>query len=272
MHLLYGISRVVYFLLYFVFRFRRTVVMDGLHNAFPEKTEGEIQQICKSFYKNYADVLMEMVKSLRFDVQKIRKCVEFSDFEEVLRSLQSGQAVLVCVAHQCNLEWLLIAMGAKFEFPVDVIYRPASSQRVEELMKETYTRYGANLIEDGSVIKLLMQRKNVPRIVLIAADQAPQVKDNTVWKKFLNQETGFFTAPETIARFAGYPVFFLGMRRLKRGHYSASFKQIACPPYGDDENAIVNAYIDEVESQITEQPSDWFWMHKRWKRKKPLYS
>lgn len=272
MYFLYGISKLVYFLFYFVLRTRRRVVIKGLSNSFPEKTDGEIRQICKTFYQNYADVLVEMIKSLRIEAQQVGRRVEFQNAEAILEQLEDGQAILVCVAHQCNIEWLLIAVCNKFDFPMDVIYRPISNKSVERLMIKTYTRFGANPIDDRSVVKQLMQRRKLPRIVVIAADQSPQVKDNTVWTNFLNQETGFFAAPETIASFVGYPVFFLGMRRLKRGNYSAWFKQIAKPPYRDQKNAIVNAYIHEVESQIIEQPSDWFWAHNRWKRKKPLYS
>ena len=92
-----------------------------------------------------------------------------------------------------------------------------SSPWVEKVTTETYTRFGGVLIDDRSVVREIMLRRSVPRVVAIVADQSPNLADHTVWVAFLNQQTAFYLAPDTIARFANYPVYFLGMRRIARG-------------------------------------------------------
>ena len=48
--ILYVKSDVFYFLLFYVVRYRKKVVYTNLRNAFPEKTENEIDQIARKFY------------------------------------------------------------------------------------------------------------------------------------------------------------------------------------------------------------------------------
>src|ERR1700742_1503543 len=62
--LLYGFSDGLAFLLYGVIRYRRSIVLDNLRNAFPEKTKAEHRQIARKFYRNFTDSFMETVKLL----------------------------------------------------------------------------------------------------------------------------------------------------------------------------------------------------------------
>ena len=53
--LLYGISDMLAFLTYYVFGYRKTVVLNNLAIAFPEKSEAERKKIAKQFYRNFSD-------------------------------------------------------------------------------------------------------------------------------------------------------------------------------------------------------------------------
>jgi KDO2-lipid IV(A) lauroyltransferase len=110
------------------------------------------------------------------------------------------------------------------------------------------------------------------RVIAMAADQTPIRKEEKYWASFLNQDTPFYVGLEKLARITKYPVYFASARRTRRGHYEATMKKIAEPPYGrDDENAIIEQYARETERVILEDPPNWLWSHKRWKYKKPLY-
>jgi lauroyl/myristoyl acyltransferase len=60
------------------------------------------------------------------------------------------------------------------------------------------------------------------------------------------------------------------MQRIRRGHYEVEFKLLTEPPYSKD--TIMPAYIKAAEAQIQSAPQDWFWLYKRWKYPRPLYS
>jgi KDO2-lipid IV(A) lauroyltransferase len=50
--ILYRISDFAYFIIYYVVKYRRDVVMSNLQIAFPEKSDTDKIQIAKKFYKN----------------------------------------------------------------------------------------------------------------------------------------------------------------------------------------------------------------------------
>ncbi len=268
---LYGFGFIVYLLVYRIFRVRKEVVLTNLGNTFPDLASADVAELARKVYRNYSDVLMEMVKSLTMSGEELIDRVRFDNLDVVVKELEGGQPLLVTLAHYGNIEWLLLALCCKLDYPVEAIYRPLSSVWVEKVATRTYTRFGGSLIDDGAVVREIMQRKNTPRVVAIVSDQAPNIDDHSVWVTFLNQQTAFYLAPDTIARFTSYPVYFLAMRRTGRGRYSARFDTVAQPPYAGRERAVINGYIENVEKQILDCPEDWLWMHKRWKRKRSVY-
>lgn len=268
---LYGFGYIVYLLLYRILRVRKAVVMDNLRGSFPDRESSESEMLARHFYRNYCDVLMEMIKSMTMSREELMDRVRFDGLEVLEQTLSRGQPVLVTLAHYGNIEWLLLALCCRLKHPIEAIYRPLSSAWLEKVTTDTYTRFGGTLIDDRSVVREIMKRRSVPRVVAIVSDQAPNIDDHSIWVTFLNRETAFYLAPDTIARFANYPVYFLSMRRTSRGYYAAGIERIAEPPYTGREQVVVRAYIESVEKQILDRPEDWLWMHRRWKRKKPVY-
>lgn len=267
---LYGLAWLVYFLVYRVFRARRRVVESNLRRSFPDMGEEAITRLSRRVYRNFADVLVEMLCSLNLPEEEFRARVEFSGDDAVRTDLEGGRPVLLLMAHQCNIEWLLLAACLRFRQPVEAVYRPLANPAIEKLMREAYTRFGGRIIDDRSVVRSIAKRRTEPRIVTLISDQLPNVKDDSYWTTFLNQETGFFMAPGNIARFTGYPVYFATMNRRCRGHYDVAFRKISEPPC-PDAGVVMRAYVRAVEEQILAAPEDWFWMHRRWKRQRVMY-
>lgn len=260
----------IYVIVYYLARARRAVVQENLAQAFPEKTALERRQTGQAFYRHYSEVMVEMVKSFSISKQALLDRVTFNDAEILQEYLDNGQAVLATAAHHCNIEWLLLACSAKFSCPFEAIYRPLSDTQLEKLSYDAHRRFGGTPINDRAVVKEIMARRNVPRIIAIVPDQSPNVGDDKHWVSFLNQETAFFLAPEVVAKFAKYPVVFLGMQRTGRGRYQINVSRLAEPPYTND-HLITERYVSLVEQQIRNDPSNWLWAHKRWKHRRSLY-
>ena len=60
---LYGVSDVVRFILYYVIKYRRRVVWSNLKSSFPEKSDEELKQVEKKFYRFLCDVFLETLKT-----------------------------------------------------------------------------------------------------------------------------------------------------------------------------------------------------------------
>ncbi len=59
---LYVLSDVIFFLTFYVLRYRRSVVMTNLENSFPQKSKSELHAISKAFYKNLCDYAAETLR------------------------------------------------------------------------------------------------------------------------------------------------------------------------------------------------------------------
>jgi len=268
---LYSFSRPLYVLLFYIIRFKRDIAKNNIYNSFPTLDPEEKYKLLKAHYKNYSEVVFEIIKSFNMKPEEILEHVEFENTEEIEKHLQQEQTVLLTLAHQSNLEWAILAVNQKLNFPLENIYKPLHKQWANELTIEESERFNITLMPAKTCVTELIKRTKQTRIVAITPDQAPRRRDDAYWTTFLNQQTPFYLGLEKIATLFKYPVFFLQFERIKRGQYKAKFKLLCAPPYEKDSNVVLKEYVSAVEEQIHKQPQDWLWTHKRWKKKKSLY-
>ena len=105
----------------------------------------------------------------------------------------------------------------------------------------------------------------------MVADQEPTTSEHKHWTRFLNRDTAFYMGPEEISRVTRFPVFFIEMRRQRRGYYEMAFLPLATPDERLKPGELTERYARLVEAQIRAAPPDWPWSHKRWKLKKSVY-
>jgi len=182
------------------------------------------------------------------------------------------RSTILLTAHVCNWEWLLPGGGAHFGIPIDAVYKPIRLPSLDAYMREARSRFGGRPIPIKSFAYELLRRAGDVRGYGLVADQTPLKSMEKHWTRFLHQDTAFFVGVETIARFLEAPVVYVAMRRLKRGHYAVRLHVLAEPPYDITEAAeadagtwIVEAYARKLEEEIRASPSDWLWVHNKWK-------
>lgn len=268
---LYGFSWPLYLFLFYIVRFKRSIAEKNIDNSFPNLSAIEKKTLLKKHYKNYSEVFVEIIKSFNMKPEEILECVKFEASEEIENYLQQNQTVLLTLAHQSNLEWAIIAAKHKLNFPLNNIYKPLHIKWANELALDSGEKFNITLTPAKTCITELIQHAKQTRIISIAPDQAPRRRDEAYWTTFLNQETPFYLGLEKIATLFKYPVFFMNFERMSRGRYKASIKMLCSPPYEKDSNIVLKQYVQAVEQQILQQPEDWLWTHKRWKKKKSLY-
>ncbi len=269
--ILYLLAKPLYFILFYIARFRRDTAKENIRNSFPELSDNDRRSLLKQSYKNFCEVCIEILKSINYKPEQLVKHVSFKNVGEIENYLKQNKTILLSLAHQCNQEWAILAASQALNYPVDGIYKPLHMQWVNELALESRNRFNITLIPAKTCITDLIKRSKQTRIIAIAPDQAPRRRDEAYWANFLNQDTPFYLGLEKIATLFKYPVFFMDLERIRRGHYHATFKLLSAPPYSKESNVISENYVKAVENQILKQPQDWLWIHNRWKKEKSLY-
>jgi KDO2-lipid IV(A) lauroyltransferase len=110
------------------------------------------------------------------------------------------------------------------------------------------------------------KRENKPVVIGYISDQIPFWNNIHHWKEFLSQDTPVLTGTERLARQTGHAVFYMDVRRPRRGYYEAEIRLITREPKKLQEFELTDKYFDMLEETIRRAPEYWLWTHNRWKR------
>ncbi len=262
---LYVASDILAFVAYRLVRYRRSVVASNLARSFPDKPAAEIRQLTRAFYTNLSDVVVETLKAFTISEDELRKRVVFRELELLNQCYDQKQSVILLAAHQGNWEWLLLAGCLQLPFPVDAVYKPLKNSATDTMMHRMRARFGGQPIAKERVLREVLRRRGQVRATALVADQTPAAGTARYWVDFLHQKTGFYRAVEQLPKAVNYPVFFVRMKRLRRGYYEATFVSLGAPPYDKEALTILPRYAQEAQRVIEEQPANWLWSHQRWK-------
>jgi len=268
---LYGVAGFLGWLAFRVFPYRERLVRENLTRAFPDFDEARLRSVMRGYYLGFAQMLVEVIKAVTLPADEIRRRVRIVNLEAARALLEQGQSVLLVAAHQCNWEWMLLALSIELGYPLDAAYKPLVDNWAEREMRKVRTRFGCRLVPAMDLLADIIKRRGVVRAVAMVADQEPTTSEHKYWTGFLNRDTAFYLGPEEIARVTGFPVFFVAMRRTARGHYEMQFEPLASAGQSLPAGALTERYAHRVEEQIRSAPGDWPWSHKRWKLKRSLY-
>jgi len=272
MSALYGFASFLGWLSAHVYPYREHVVRENLTKAFPDLDEPGLKAVMRDYYQGFADMLVEVIKSATMKPEEIVKRVSIVNLDAARSLLGEGKSVLLVAAHQCNWEWMLLGLSLELGYPLDAAYKPLVDSWAEREMKKLRSRFGCRLIAATGLLPDMLKRRDIVRAVAMVADQEPMTSERKHWTRFLNRDTAFFMGPEEISRVTRLPVFFIEMRRVRRGHYEMEFKALLKVGETLPAGELTERYARLVEAQIRSSPPDWPWSHKRWKLKKNLYS
>lgn len=267
---LYGFSNFAYFIIYQIVGYRKNVVIENLQNSFPEKSELEIKHIAKDFYQHIADLFIEFLKGYSISKDEINDRVKMMNLDVIKNYTDKNQSVIIVTGHISNWEWLLHPLNLS-GIPMDIVYQKLSNPFFNKLTLFIRSRFTITpLIEKQDTLRRTIDRKDITRALVLGSDQSPQNWKSAYWTTFLNQDSGFFTGTERIARKYDYPVFFSEMRRIRRGFYEIEFTEIAKPTEFQNltMGAITERFVRILDKSIHKYPSDYLWSHRRWKHKR----
>jgi Kdo2-lipid IVA lauroyltransferase/acyltransferase len=269
--LLYALARVVGFVAYRIIPYRCELVRENLVRAFPQFTEQQLRATMRAYYYGFAQMLAEVLKSATMPPQELSRRVRIVNLGVARALLARGQSVLLVAAHQCNWEWMVLALSLELGYPVDGAYKPLEDAWSDREMKKLRARFGCRLVPAKQFLADIIRRRDVVRCLAMVADQEPTTSEFKHWTRFLNRDTAFYMGPEEISRATHFPAFFMGFRRLARGQYEMELTPLAAEGEVLAPGELTERYAQLVEAQIQAAPADWPWSHKRWKLKKPLY-
>ena len=267
---LYVFSYFVYLLLYYLLRYRKKVVLDNLQNSLPSLDDAARKKIIKSFYKHFADILVEGIKNLSISKKDLERRVRVKNPELITEYYKNNKSVILTSGHYNNWEWLITIQDCLLPHQAIGIGMPLSQQSLDKKINERRSRLGMIVTHSRNYKKSIEELKDTPYALLILGDQSPGDEKKSYWTTFLNQDTGFVFGTEMIANNYDLPVFYYTTTKIKRGYYELEFKLICDQPKTLKYGEITEKYVNFLEKDILNEPAHWIWSHKRWKKRKPI--
>lgn len=266
---IYRISDVLFWITFYIIRYRKSTVYKNLQTSFPGKTPEEIDILAKAFYRHFCDFILEAIKGMSISKAGINKRMKYANLDILTELAGHHQSFALVSAHYNNWEWLN-NMPAKMMHEFMVIYRPLKNKNINRLVNYIRSRLNANLIPMDNIYREAFKRKSGNELFCIwfLADQRPQ-GSTKFWTMFLNHEAAFFEGVEKISKKLELAVVFMDIQKVSRGHYETTFKKIFDNGALTKENEITLACIKEIENAISKRPEYWLWSHKRFKHKRP---
>jgi KDO2-lipid IV(A) lauroyltransferase len=260
----YGFATFLAFLLDRVIGSRKDIIEMQLRACFPEKDKAWVESTRHAFFRNFADVTVEVVKAVTISREEIDRRVRFVNDEAARAALASGQSIIIVTSHNCNWEWALLKLSM-IGAPVHAAYKPLKGRFGDRLMMTIRSRFGAEMIPARRLLMRVMRYRGPARVIAMVADQGPTSSAIRYFTRFMGLDTAFFIGPEAIARAGKLPVYYFAMRRESRGYYSIDLRPIAGAGEELAEGQMIQRYAGEIEALTREQPADWLWNYRRWK-------
>lgn len=263
---LYLVSDFIFFVIYRLVGYRRKVVGENLRNSFPNKTENEIKQIEKKFYRNFSDYIVETFKSFTITGTELRVRVQHLNQDIFVEAKRENKNVILLAGHIFNWEWynaLTLTIPQEYSFPV---YRKVQSGFWEEKIKGLRNRFGNDALEAKEVIRHIFRNPNDGNSVyMFIADQTPHFSDVTYGLKFLNQRTPAFVGYDKLSTRMDLAFVFCEMKKVKRGYYQINYYRIYPEDEKFQEHEVVQKFHHLLENTIQKRPDNYLWSHRRWK-------
>ena len=261
MRVLYIGAWLLYLVVFYLVCYRRKETEENLRRAFPDWSAARVGKTCKLVYRNLAEVAVETIKLRVMSKEAIKEPVQLIGTEKLTWNGQSP--VIIAGAHQGNWEWLFQRIVLHNPHDVYGVYKPLHNRAVDGFIKEVRTRFGTEMVAYRDLGRQAIRYRQCSCIMM--GDQSPSSLKGAVWVRFFNRETAFYSGLARLSSMFNLPVFYVSIKRVRRGSYRAELEFLGVATKGDEE-AFTQLYASRIEQAITAQPETWMWTHRRWKR------
>jgi KDO2-lipid IV(A) lauroyltransferase len=250
----------------------RKVALQNLRVAFgQEKSEGEISAIAKRSFQNLGMTAIEFFRIPGMDTEAFKKKVSIEGLDQALKILEKGKGALLLIGHLGNWE-LMGLMSKVIGNPIMVIAKPVKKNRwVDRLITEIRNEAGLEVISPEKASRKVIKALSQNRVVGILIDQRAK-RSEGVWADFFGRKAPTTPGLAVLAMKTGAPVIPVFMIRDGFQKHRLLIKEplelVKTGNIKKDVEANTQLFNHTVEWIIRQYPDQWFWVHRRWERKK----
>ena len=249
----------------------RRIGLWNLRLAYPGWTPRERRRVLFATFQNLGRMLASFAHFPRWNRQNIEQFIVYDGFERFERARNEGNGVLFLTAHFGNWELGSFAHGLH-GYPVNFVVRKLDNPLIDALINRYRCLSGGRPVEKSDFARQALRALRRNESVGILMDQNMLLPEG-VFVDFFDRLACTTFGPARVAQKTGAPLV-LGLvvwdATLRK--YRLRFERVdwihgACP----EEEIRVNTenFTRLLESTIRQYPSQWLWVHRRWKTRPP---
>ena len=254
---------------------RHRLMLTNLRNAFPEKSESELEAIALGSWGHMGRLAAEYVfldRLFDFDPDKPGEGrIEVSGIPLFLDLRDNPRPFIVFSAHTGNFELLPVA-GAAFGLYVTVLFRPPNNLYIGEKVFAFRAKRMGKLVPShaGSSFALARQLESGGGVGVLV----DQKFKKGVSTKFFGRDVKTNPLLAKLARQFDCDVYPARCIRLPGNRFRLEIEPRVALPRNEagqlDVTATAQLLNNKVESWVREYPEQWLWYHDRWSIKREL--
>lgn len=268
---LYPFIKGLTLLVYYADKRRRFITIRNLSMAYPDKSSKEIKYLSKKVYielsKTISEILLMFVNRFDIDNAIINK-------DEIIEKLQqlvenSPQGVIVMTAHFSNWE-LLVHFLSQHGLSLLAVERKGNNKLIEKNITVPFRRkYGNSTTIKKAMFSMIKVLKKGGNLGILMDQKYGHL--NGVKVDFFNRTAEIITSIAMLKMRYNPKVIPCFAVRVDNGKYKIIMQEsieYMANEENDEEKKIEKMtalYNQTIEKVIREYPSQWFWMHNRWR-------
>jgi KDO2-lipid IV(A) lauroyltransferase len=262
-------------LLFRLLKRRRSIAIANISASLPflqqqtgwDPTSGTPEEIARKTFENLGMSLVENFKIYHGLGQRIIDSVEFRGLEHYEKAKAKQRGIAFIGGHCGNWELLALASGVRFQ-NVSVVARRQNNLYLHNVMEKIRMKFGNRVFYKSGALKAMISEFRQNHIVGVLIDQAVS-PDEGYLVGFLGRQAWTIRMPALIARKTGVPLLPVFIHREGAGHVVTIYPEIlpALEKGGDDGgHDDVARLTGAIEEYVVRHPTEWYWIHNRWKR------
>lgn len=252
----------------------RRVGRVNLRIAFPEMDDREISRILRACYLRMGTSAAEFIELPRIDRAYIERHIRIEGLEHLRATeRERGLGPLILTGHFGNWELSSHAYGAVVG-PVSFIVRPLKNPFLDRIVTERRECVGNRVITKYDSAKEVMRAVRNKMAVGILIDQNVDTHKGVLVDLFTKKAyTTDGIARLALALQTNIHSGFLFRDPDRKFHHVLRFgpplPMDPAAPREEEVLRLTRRCNEELEQAIRRDPSQWFWLHRRWKTRPP---
>lgn len=249
-----------------VVRRERLKALRNIAVAFPDKSERERRAIVRSTFTHLGQSLFEICWLPNLDAAALARTTTFEGLENLRTAVGENRGVVLFTGHCGNWEWMAAAI-ALAGFDMNVIARELYDPRINDFVLASRGRFGVRSIGRGSTssAREILQTLKKGSILGVLIDQ--NIKAEGADVPFFGKPAFTPTGPARLAIRAG-AVAIAGFIERQETRQVVRFEKPVLTNRTDDAVELTARMTAAIENHIRRVPSQWVWMHDRWRHRK----